>query len=151
MTLEKTLVEHAFSRGLTGPQVVSLLEVAGEVTFNEDQVILVHGQRSDFFYLLTEGSVVVELRAPSFSVCVQELGPGDVFGWSALLDQQDTLFHVRARERTTALRLPGEKLRAICRDDAQLGAELLTRVLRVVAGRVKATEVRFAEMCGVRV
>jgi len=32
-----------------------------------------------------------------------------------------------------------------------LGAEILRRTLQVVAGRVKATELRFAEMCGVRV
>jgi hypothetical protein len=29
--------------------------------------------------------------------------------------------------------------------------EVLARALRVVAGRVRATEIRFAEMCGVRV
>ena len=35
------------------------------------------------------------------------------------------------------------------RTDPDLGAEILLRILGVVAGRVKATEERFAEMCGV--
>jgi hypothetical protein len=35
--------------------------------------------------------------------------------------------------------------------EPELGTEILQRTLQVVAGRVKATEVRFAEMCGVRV
>ncbi len=47
----------------------------------------------------------VQLRTPAYVVAVQALGPGDVFGWSALLEEHDTLFEVRAREATTALRL----------------------------------------------
>jgi CRP-like cAMP-binding protein len=82
---------------------------------------------------------------------VQALVPGQVFGWSALLDHQDTLFQVRARECTEALRLDGEQLKAACQSDTQLGNEVRQRALRVVAGRVRATEIRFAEMCGVRI
>ena len=63
----------------------------------------------------------------------------------------NTLFQVRARERTAALRLDGAALRAACHKDTLLGTEVLQRTLKVVAGRVRATEMRFAEMCGVRV
>ena len=38
---------------------------------------------------------------------------------------------------------------ALRRTDPELGAEILLRILGVVARRVKATEERFAEMCGV--
>jgi hypothetical protein len=58
---------------------------------------------------------------------------------------------VRARENTTALRLEGEDLKAACEADPRLGKEVLQRALAVVAGRVRATEIRFAEMCGIRV
>ncbi|HEY1218243.1 MAG TPA: cyclic nucleotide-binding domain-containing protein [Bryobacteraceae bacterium] len=119
--------------------------------FEADELILRNGQRSRAFYLVTSGSVVVELCAPQYTVTVEALGAGRVFGWSALLDQHDTLFQVRARERTTALRLEGDALKELCRTDPALGAEILRRTLQVVAGRVKATELRFAEMCGVRV
>ena len=95
--------------------------------------------------------MVVELRAPQYVVAVQALGPGNVFGWSALLEDQDTLFQVRAREGTTALQIDGATLKAYCISDPALGTEFYHRILRVVAGRVKATEVRFAEMCGIKV
>ncbi|HWC96589.1 MAG TPA: cyclic nucleotide-binding domain-containing protein [Candidatus Sulfopaludibacter sp.] len=145
-----TLRNHRFTRGLTASQLDSLAALASTVTFEENELILVDGQRSTAFYLLTSGSVAVELRTGSFAVCVEALGPGQVFGWSALLDHQDTLFQVRAREKTTALRLNGADLKAECKHDTQLGAEILQRTLQVVAGRVKATEIRFAEMCGVK-
>lgn len=151
MTLDEALRNHAFTNGLTEVQIASLASLASKVTFEANQVILEEGQRSTSFYLVTAGSVAVELHAPQYTVCVQALGPGQVFGWSALLDHQDTLFHVRARERTTALQLDGEALTLTCLTDTHLGAEILRRTLRVVAGRVRATEMRFAEMCGVRV
>ena len=151
MTLEQAVRMHAFACGLTEPQVASLASLASEVTFEENEVILENGQRSTSFYLVVAGSVAVELSSPRYTVCVQAVGPGQVFGWSALLDHQDTVFQVRARERTTALRLDGAALCALCQTDPHLGVELLRRTLQVVAGRVRATETRFAEMCGVRV
>ena len=151
MPLENILRKHAFTKGLGDPQVAALAELATLVSFEADELILVEGQRSKCFYLVTEGSVAVELRSPTLVVCVQALSPGQVFGWSALLDDHNTLFQVRARERTAALRLDGAALRAACHKDTLLGTEVLQRALKVVAGRVRATEMRFAEMCGVRV
>jgi CRP/FNR family cyclic AMP-dependent transcriptional regulator len=146
-----TLADHKFLRGLSKAQLSVLAALAREVCFEENQVILEDGQASSSFYLLVSGSVAIELRTPRYAVCVQPLGPGQVFGWSALLDDQDTLFRVRAREQTIALRFDGRELKSLCHSDPALGAELLQRILQVVAGRVRATEIRFAEMCGVRI
>ena len=151
MPQKQVLRDHAFTHGLTEAQIDHLAGIATQVAFEENQVVLVDGARSTSFFLLLSGSVVVELRTPLYVMVVQALGPGDVFGWSALLDDQDTLFQVRAREYTTVLQMDGATLRAHCMSDPALGAEFFHRILRVVAGRVKATEVRFAEMCGVRV
>lgn len=150
MTPVSLLRAHAFTSGLSDSQVEALAALATAVTFEENQVVLESGERSNSFYLLVEGSVAVELRTARFAVCVQAVGPGQVFGWSALLNDQDTVFQVRSRERCTALRLDGAGLAAAFEADPQLGVEMLRRTLQVVAGRVKATEVRFAEMCGVK-
>ncbi|MGA2038753.1 MAG: cyclic nucleotide-binding domain-containing protein [Bryobacteraceae bacterium] len=145
------LQSHEFTSGLTQEQVATLASMARPVEFLPDELILMDGQRSTAFYLVISGSVSVELCAPQYTVVVEALGAGRAFGWSSLLDWHDTLFQVRAREHTTALRLEGHALKELCRTDPALGVEILRRTLAVVAGRVKATEIRFAEMCGVRV
>jgi CRP-like cAMP-binding protein len=150
ITLEQQFRAHNFTAGLTEPHLAILASLASEVSFAEDELILVDGLRSEAFYLLTAGSVTVELRTPRFVISVQVLGPGQVFGWSALLEDQDTLFQVRAREHTSALRIDSAAFQSACKSDTGLGVEILRRILKVVAGRVKATEIRFAEMCGVR-
>ena len=151
MTVNEILKEHRFTAGLSDSQLAKLAALAREVSFEENELILVAGQQSEHFYLLLSGSVCVEARVRAFTVCVQALEPGDAFGWSSLLDHHDTLFQVRAREPSTALCLDGADLAAAFQQDSDLAAEMLRRALKLVAGRVSATEARLAEFCGMRV
>lgn len=150
MTLIRVLQNHTFTRSLGESQIAAVASIAGEVMFEEGEIVLEDREQSRAFYLLLSGSVSVELCTANYVVSVQALGPGEAFGWSAFLNDHETLFQVRARENTTALRLEGKDLRTLCEADPLLGKEILERVLAVVAGRVRATEIRFAEMCGIR-
>ncbi|MGA2574571.1 MAG: cyclic nucleotide-binding domain-containing protein [Bryobacteraceae bacterium] len=151
MTLSETLRNHAFMRGLGDRLIAKLALLATEAAFAENEVILMDRRQSQYFYLVTSGSVSIELHSPIFTVSVLAVGPGQAFGWSALLDHQDTVFQVRAREETAALRFAGADLTEACRSDGELGVEILLRTLQVAAGRIEATEARFAEICGVRI
>ncbi|HEV2689291.1 MAG TPA: cyclic nucleotide-binding domain-containing protein [Bryobacteraceae bacterium] len=151
MTLTESVHDHAFTAGLTEGQLARLSDLAHEVEFAENELVLRAREQSKNFYLLLSGSVCVEVAARSYTVCIQALGPGDAFGWSALLDHHDTLFQVRARQHSTALCLDGERLTAALQADPELAAEILRRTLKLVAGRVQATEARLGELCGVRI
>jgi CRP-like cAMP-binding protein len=151
MTLSETAKDHNFLAGMTDLQIAKLVALSHEVSFSENEIILMEGERSQSFYLLLTGSVCVEVRAPNYMVCIQALGPGDAFGWSALLDRYDTLFRVRAREDSRAVRIDGADLSAAFRNDHDLALEVFRRALALAAGRVQATEARLGELCGVRV
>jgi CRP/FNR family cyclic AMP-dependent transcriptional regulator len=150
VALSDALRHHRFTGDLADHHIATLASIAAEVTFAEDELVLLNGQCSRSLYLVTDGSVSVELHTATFTVAIQALGVGQAFGWSSLLEDQDTLFRVRARQRTAALRLDGATLKQACRSDPVLGYEILQRALKLVAGRVQATEEKFAEMCGVR-
>ncbi|HYL35234.1 MAG TPA: cyclic nucleotide-binding domain-containing protein [Bryobacteraceae bacterium] len=151
MTLTYSVKEHSFLAGLNDLQIDKLAALSQEVTFCENERILSAREQSRFFYLLLEGTVCIEVNSRSYVVCIQALGPGDAFGWSALLDHHDTLFQVRAREQCRALRIDGSDLTAAFRNDPELAVEILRRTLSLVAGRVQATETRLGELCGIRV
>lgn len=150
MTLSETLNAHAFTSGLSAPQVEKLAQLAHEVSFREGEIILVAGRQSKALYLLLGGSACIEVVTRNYVVWVQILSAGAAFGWSALLDHHDTLFQVRAREVSRALCLDGERLYAALHADSDLAAVLLRRTLNLVAGRLQATETRLGEMCGVK-
>jgi CRP-like cAMP-binding protein len=148
MALENILREQRFTAGLAERHFATLAAIAREVQFQEDQLILLTGQRATHFFLLLSGSVCIELRAPVYTVCIQVLGPGEAFGWSSFLDHHDTLFQVRAREACAGICWDATKLSAACRENPEFGVELFGRVLELIAGRVKAAESKLAEFCG---
>ena len=148
--LNEILNGHTFTAGLRGPHIARLSELAEEIRFEENELILQAAQQSKYCYLLLAGSVSVEVRTRTFTVCIQALGPGDAFGWSALLDHHDTLFQVRARENSTALCLDRLSLASAFQQDTDLAAQMLRRALKVAANRIQATEVRLGELCGMR-
>ncbi len=150
MTLTSAAKEHSFLAGMNGLQVAKLMALSHEVRFKENEPILATGEQSKNFYLLLSGSVCIEVSAPSYVVCIQALGPGEAFGWSALLERHDTLFRVRAREDSRALCIDGSDLAAAFRADPDLAVQVLRRALELAAGRVQATEARLGELCGVR-
>jgi uncharacterized protein (TIGR02284 family) len=140
---------HAFLSGLDESQLAVLAKIAQPVEFRDQELVLQAQQRPLDFYLLLTGSVSIELNKGHFAVRIQYLGPGDAFGWSALLEHHDTLFDVRTRERCTALRFDGSALFAALREDPVLAAEFLRRTMHLMAVRMDATEKRLAEFCGV--
>jgi len=149
MTLKQVLMEYPFTRDFSEVDIARLAALAYEETFAPDQIILLAGERSRNFYLLLSGSVCVEVCAPHHTVSVQALGPGEAFGWSSLLRHHDTLFQIRAREQTAVIRLDGSRLSQACEEEPQFGLAFFRRLLELVAGRVKATESRLGEFCGI--
>src|SRR5947209_4357765 len=134
--------------GMTQSQLLALESLGKKTSFEENELIVVAGERSTMFYLVLTGSASVEVASDFCTIAIQALSAGDIFGWSSLLDHHDTLFQVRAREQCSALCLDGAAVAELCRSDPTLGVKLLQRVLDTVAGRVGGLEARLAEFCG---
>ena len=137
-----------FISGLTKAQLRALNALGKTAEFEDDELILIAGERSTTFYLLLSGSASVEMATDFCAISVQALGPGDAFGWSSRLDHHETLFQVRTRERCSALCLDGAAVTELCRQDPKLGLKLLQGALSTAAGRVQGLEKRLAEFCG---
>jgi CRP-like cAMP-binding protein len=148
MTHAPSLQSLSFFAGLPLSDIAKLSRMATTVSFAEGDMPLAWGSPSHRFYVLVSGSAGIEIRNRYCAVRVQSLEAGDAFGWSSLLENQDTLFQVRAREACTALCFDGESLAELLHQDQALGVRFLERILRLVAGRVTATESAFAQAFG---
>ncbi len=105
----------------------------GEVIFRE-------GEPANRFYLIQHGKVALESsRREREPVLIQQIGPGDVLGWSWLLPPYYWHFDARAVEPTEAIFFYGTRLRQQCEDDRDLGYELLKRMTAVIIQRLQAT------------
>ena len=104
------LHEHSFTHGLPAARIKVLSAIANEIHFQGGEVILTKGEISTGLYMVVQGRLAVELTIGHATVRVKTLTGGDIFGWSAFLDKQETLFQVRAMEDTVALYVSRELL-----------------------------------------
>lgn len=147
--LAAALRSHPFTKHLPEASLSQLASVATKVEFREDEIIIRAGERPRHVYLLLSGSVCVEISASVYAVRIQALGPGDVFGWAALVDHYRAVFQVRARQPTTAVCLDGPRLLEASCAEPRVGLDIFRRLLSVAAQRVAASEIRLAEFYGV--
>jgi CRP-like cAMP-binding protein len=144
------LRDHPFTAGMGGAQLDALADRAELVEIEADERVFGSGERAKYFYILLSGTAFLELETPVYRVTIQELGSGEAFGWSALVDQPYRAFQVRARAACRVIRIPGDHLLRACEGDDRLGSLVFRRLAEIVARRLRATELRFAEFCGTK-
>ena len=112
----------------------------GELLFNE-------GDPANRFYLIHGGKVSLESWVKDRGlVSVQEVGPGEVLGWSWLFPPYYWHFAARALEPVEALFFYATPLREECEADHDLGYELLKRMSEVIINRLQATRRQLLEL-----
>jgi CRP/FNR family transcriptional regulator, cyclic AMP receptor protein len=106
------------------------------------------GAPADTFFVLRQGHVALELKAPARGIVIETLGAGQVCGWSWLVAPYQWQFDVRAVEAVGALAFDAACLRGkIERDDA-LGYALMRRFAPIMLERLQATRLRLVDVYG---
>lgn len=130
---------HPFLAGISRNQLALLTDCAIPVRFKKGQVVLQEGDFANRFYLIESGKVVlesgVELGQP---VVIEEIGPGDLLGWSWMFPPHVWHFTARAIEATEAIFFYGTILREYCERDHSLGYELFKRMSPIMLRRLQA-------------
>jgi CRP-like cAMP-binding protein len=150
-SLERLLAEHPFFQGLDPSHLRLLVSCAGNVRFNAGQFLFRQQEEANFFYLIRDGKVAVEIHAPERgAIVLQTIDPGEIVGWSWLVPPYRWRFDARAAELTRALALDGKCLRDKCERDHDLGYELLQRFTSVIAQRLEAARLQLMNLYGPR-
>jgi CRP/FNR family cyclic AMP-dependent transcriptional regulator len=93
--------------------------------------VIAEGTNAGALYMLKEGRVAVRMSSRDGNeVLIDELGPGSVFGWSAVLNDQMFKAAIWVTEDATIVVLDGDKLRQLFEANNHIGY----RVVRVIAG-----------------
>jgi CRP-like cAMP-binding protein len=101
-------------------------------------VIFRAGETANRFYLIENGSVVLESEGNGKSpVVIDTIGAGDLLGWSWIFPPYKWHFDARATEPTTAIFFYGTILREYCEKDPALGYELFKRMSEVMMKRLQ--------------
>src|SRR6266536_1581393 len=110
-SLESVIVSHPFFQGMKPEHLEVIAVCATEATFESDQILFREGEPANKFYLIQSGRVALEARElADGTVSVQELGAGDVLGWSWLFPPFFWHFQARALDPTGAILLDSAHL-----------------------------------------
>ena len=150
-TLERIVAEHPFFAGLDGGFTSLMVGCASNVRFKAGTYILKEGTAANTFYLIREGKVALEVRAPQHEpIVISTLDVGDILGWSWLLSPFQWKFHARAVDDVRAIALDGKCLRTKCEENHDLGYEVLKRFARIIEQRLDATRLQLLDVYAVR-
>ena len=142
--LAAALVGAPVFAGMDRHEVAQVVAAFDEVRFPSGRRVLLEGWHGSDFFVIVTGSASVLIDGWR----VATLGPGDVFGEIAVLDEGVRSASVRAETPLHCLVLPNGKLDQLLIDHPQLSLNLLRSVVGRFAGTAGRRQPPVAEMIG---
>lgn len=134
--------------------------------FEAEQTVVAHLENSTTVFFLISGTVRATLfTGQGREISYQDLGPGDMFGELAALDQQPRVTSVVTREQATLLSMSGNDFIALMERHPEIARATMSKLANMVrflcdrvynfgaldvSGRVRLELVRLAAELGVR-
>lgn len=138
--LVATLQGIQFLRGVSKEHLEQIAAIAEMCDFQDQEFVFQQGDNADCIYLVVFGRLSIQLDAEGPD-CKQiiSVGPGEMLGWSSLLDRPQLAATARAIEPTRLVRIDSAKLLKICDEDKDFGFQFMRRTTLALAKRLNAT------------
>lgn len=145
--LTSRLSESWFGAVLSPHALAQLVEIAELRSLPADAVLLREGGPTNEFGVVLSGRIALRTLVPERGpVTMMTVEPGDVFGWSALVEPHVSTSTAVAIEPVEVLVFPGTALRRLLAGDAAMAASVYPRVLAAVSRRLVATRTQLLDL-----
>jgi CRP/FNR family transcriptional regulator, cyclic AMP receptor protein len=146
-TLKAIESTHPFLRSLSPSYLEILTHCAEEREFAPGEIIFREGEVADRLFLIARGKVMLESHVSAKGwLGVQELGPGEVLGWSWLFAPYIWHLQARAVESTGTIGFKGAYLLVACERNHEFGYDLMKRLAQVLIRRLQATQKQLVKL-----
>ncbi len=148
--LQKAIGELRFAAQLPAHILASLADASEPRSLGPRCSLFREGAENAELFLIRSGRVALEMNVLGRGVVrLITLGPGEMVGWSALLDQGKMTTSAITLEEVEAIAISGEKLRVLSEQNAEFGFQLMRRMARALATRLVATRLQMIDMFSV--
>jgi CRP-like cAMP-binding protein len=138
--LTQTLHEIEFLHDMAPEHLEQIADIAHIRDFDESDVVFRQGQAAENLYLVMFGNVSIEACAPGLGCKeILSVGPGEILGWSSLVDQSCYTTWARTPESARLVQLNVAELLKICDRDPEFGYDLMRRTALALAKRLNKT------------
>lgn len=110
-------------------------------------VLFREGGTSENLYLIRDGRIALEMNVPGRgAVRILTVGPGEMVGWSSLLDGGKMTANAVAAEDTDLVVAPANKLRELCEANREFGYHLMHQMADALSKRLVATRLQLLDL-----
>ncbi|MBI2299046.1 MAG: cyclic nucleotide-binding domain-containing protein [Armatimonadetes bacterium] len=131
---------HMFD-GLPEDVVAPVSGIAKVRRYTAGEVIFAERARAEKIHILRHGRVALSFPFPyhgeTLRVAITSIGPGEVFGWSALTRGRRFTAQAVAEEDSEVLNLPGDALRELMDRDPRLGYAIMSYLTDLASHRLR--------------
>ncbi len=145
ITIEE-LKKFKVFEGLNERELELFVNIAKEETYESDSRIFEEKALAVNLYLLLEGKVEITLKCGNDELIkIDQVGPGEIFGWSAVTDPRTFTAAAWTVEKTKLIVVKGERLIDLFEINNHLGYRMLKKLSALISRRLRAMESKFVE------
>jgi CRP-like cAMP-binding protein len=128
-------------QGLSDVELASLEEICHNRSLAAGEICQAAGQSSNRMNFILSGRIGAVLHVPNYSVTCSEiltdtLGPGDIFGWSALI-KETPWSTLKVVDRTEVLYIDPVELLSLCEKNNHLGYMFMKNLAGIISSRLR--------------
>jgi len=158
MISPELLRRYQFCAGLSYEQIVTLAKMGQELNVEAGHTFFCEGDTLAKFYLVVEGAAALIIEVPDQAVeqklsdqllgdlqtkeiVITALGPGEMFGWSALIPPHQATTSGKATTPCRVIAIDSPPLLQLFKDDCQFGYLMIQKTAQIVRERLQALRI----------
>jgi len=149
MITPEILTAFPFFAGLSETELKSVSIIANKVSFKRGDLIFREDESAHTVYLLLDGWVDVVINTDAKgeqNELVTTLIPGDILGWSALVDPYVYTGSAICASPVEVIEFKGADLLGLFELDPRLCGVIMRRVCKVIADRLRSTRLQMVSL-----
>jgi CRP-like cAMP-binding protein len=129
------IMESDLFKGVSQRFITRVANGAEEQNYKKNSVIFGRGEEASSFYVLATGDVHIEIVETEGALAVSR--PGEVFGWSALVEPYRYTATAKCVRDTRVIKISRDVLEAAIKDHPSEGLAVLKNLAGIIASRLR--------------
>jgi CRP/FNR family cyclic AMP-dependent transcriptional regulator len=145
MVEPQIIAKFANFSDFTDDEIKAMSILANEEHYEPGQFVFHEGGEANKMYLLLQGQIEMLMNsngAGTQQAVVMTVQPGDIFGWSALVEPYRLTASARCATRVRVVAIAAPGLRALMAVSCALGFRLMQRACQASSARLSATRMQ---------
>ena len=128
------IMESELFKGVSQRFITRIAHGAEEQNYKKGSVIFKKGEDARHFYVLAAGGVHIEVAETEETLAINR--PGEVFGWSALVEPYQYTATARCVRDARVIKISRDVVEAAIKDHPSEGIDVLNNLTRIIASRL---------------